>query len=127
MPVGAGRNRPCAGMCRSVPVAIGPVPVCAVLCRLMQVSTGADRNRREIERNAVTLKYHLKLTLKLTLIVRIKYDFDPLPLAYRYCFRPLVTVFGPTLLNVIKSNKCSRALHALLSLIIIKNIYSRLR
>ena len=68
MPVGAGRDRHCAGLCRSVPVGAG-------LCRSVPTGAGADRNRGEIARNAVLSilviirieKNELKLVIKFLL------------------------------------------------------------
>ena len=82
MPVGAGRNRHCAGLCRSVPVAIGTVPVGAGRCRLVPTGAdwcrpvptgaGADRNRGEIARNAVSNENQIS-ELKRLLIKSFKY------------------------------------------------------
>ena len=78
MPVGAGRDRTCAGLCRPVPVR--PVPTGA----------GADRNRGEIARNAVRprklrssdvklsifniLVFGLCAKVKVVKVSRIRYD-----------------------------------------------------
>ena len=106
MPVGAGRDQPCAGLCWSLPVATG-----TDWCRPMPTGAGADRNPGVIARNAVkeskssSLK-SFKFNFTFSSLIKTKldyefysksYDFVPLPLQ-RYRDSPSATVtnrYGP--------------------------------